>query len=110
MSRKYHNLSDLCDKMTQQCVSKRCQTIEEILNDIHLFVLSSQEFNPNEELERVLSQNNNNSYVYKLTKHILNETNSSDDDSLTSADFETEDSDDYSSYYSDRDNSDTDSK
>ena len=60
--------------MTQQRVRKRCQSIEEILNEKHLWVLSAQEFNPKNELERVLNSNNNNSYVYKLLEHVLNET------------------------------------
>jgi serine kinase of HPr protein (carbohydrate metabolism regulator) len=59
--------------MTQQRVRDRYQSIEEILNGKHLWVLSSQEFNSKNEFERVLNQNNNNLYVYKLIKHVLNE-------------------------------------
>ncbi len=66
--------------MTQQVVRYRSQSIKEILNENNLWLLSAQEFNPKEELKRVLNQNNNNSYVYKLIEHVLNETNSSDEE------------------------------
>ncbi len=53
LSTKYNNLSDLCNKMSEHSVCKRYQSIEEILNEKHLWLLSAQEFNPKNELERV---------------------------------------------------------
>ncbi len=58
--------------MTQHVVRYRSQSIEEILNEQNLEILSAQEFNPKNALEIVLNSNqNNNSYVYKLIEHVL---------------------------------------
>ncbi len=57
--------------MTQQRVRKRCNCIEDILNDKHLWVLSAQEFNPRNEFKRVFNQNN--CYVYELLNIFLND-------------------------------------
>ncbi len=53
--------------MTQRIVSKRCQSIDEILNEKHF---TADKFDPKNEFENIL--NKSNSYVYKLIKHISN--------------------------------------
>jgi hypothetical protein len=45
LSTKYYYLIKLFDKMTQQRPPLRCQSIEEILSEKHLWLLSAQEVN-----------------------------------------------------------------
>ena len=64
---KYENVKKLCLKMKNDVFDER-PDCEQILEDKNLWFLSAQEFNPRNELERVLNsnQNINNSYVFKL--------------------------------------------
>lgn len=61
--------------MTHQRAPKRCESIEEIINEKISWILTAEEFNAQYELDRVLnSMQNNKFYIYKLANHILNNT------------------------------------
>ena len=74
---KYQELSELCDKMTQNRVIKRPESCQQILNEKTLWTFSNNEFDVKRDLKELCDnceEEYKNSYIFKLINKLLSPT------------------------------------